>query len=95
MLDDYRVTNRGGKGVKTINVTDKTGRLVDIKDVDDTKDLVIINKSGITIRLKVADVRVMGRATQGVRLINLEKRNDEIASVAWSTHATTRRRLLK
>lgn len=81
VLDDYRVTNRGGKGVKTINVTDKTGRLVDIKDVDDTKDLVIINKSGITIRLKVADVRVMGRATQGVRLINLEKRNDEIASV--------------
>lgn len=81
VLDDYRVTNRGGKGVKTINVTDKTGRLVDIKDVDDTKDLVIINKSGITIRLKVSDVRVMGRATQGVRLINLEKRNDEIASV--------------
>ena len=81
VLDDYRVTNRGGKGVKTINVTDKTGRLVDIKDVDDTKDLVIINKSGITIRLKVAEVRVMGRATQGVRLINLEKRNDEIASV--------------
>ena len=81
LVDDYRVTNRGGKGVKTINVTDKTGRLVDIKDVDDTKDLVIINKSGITIRLKVADVRVMGRATQGVRLINLEKRNDEIASV--------------
>ena len=81
LVDDYRITNRGGKGVKTINVTDKTGRLVDIKDVDDTKDLVIINKSGITIRLKVADVRVMGRATQGVRLINLEKRNDEIASV--------------
>ncbi len=81
VIDDYRITNRGGKGVKTINVTDKTGRLVDIKDVDDTKDLVIINKSGITIRLKVADVRVMGRATQGVRLINLEKRNDEIASV--------------
>ncbi len=81
VIDDYRITNRGGKGVKTINVTDKTGRLVDIKDVDDAKDLVIINKSGITIRLKVADVRVMGRATQGVRLINLEKRNDEIASV--------------
>ena len=81
VIDDYRITNRGGKGVKTINVTDKTGRLVDIKDVDDTKDLVIINKSGITIRLKVEDVRVMGRATQGVKLINLGKRNDEIASV--------------
>ena len=80
-MAEFTVQLRGGKGVKTINVTDKTGRLVDIKDVDDTKDLVIINKSGITIRLKVADVRVMGRATQGVRLINLEKRNDEIASV--------------
>lgn len=80
-LDDYRITNRGGKGVKTINVTDKTGRLVDIKNVDDSKDLVIINRSGITLRLKVEDIRVMGRATQGVRLINLEKRNDEIASV--------------
>lgn len=81
VLDDYRITNRGGKGVKTINVTDKTGRLVDIKNVDDSKDLVIINRSGITLRLKVEDIRVMGRATQGVRLINLEKRNDEIASV--------------
>ena len=80
-LDDYRITNRGGKGVKTINVTEKTGKLVAIKSVNDNNDLVIINKSGITIRLKVADVRVMGRATQGVRLINLEKRNDEIASV--------------
>lgn len=80
-IDDYRITNRGGKGVKTLNVTDKTGRLVDIKNVDDTKDLVIINKSGITLRLNLADIRVMGRATQGVRLINLEKRNDEIASV--------------
>lgn len=80
-IDDYRITNRGGKGVKTLNVTEKTGRLVDIKNVDDTKDLVIINKSGITLRLKVSDIRVMGRATQGVRLINLEKRNDEIASV--------------
>ncbi len=77
----YRVTNRGGKGVKTINVTEKTGKLVTIKNVTDDSDLMIINKSGITIRLKVADVRVMGRATQGVRLINLEKRNDEIASV--------------
>ena len=80
-LDDYRITNRGGKGVKTINVTDKTGKLVAIKSVNDNNDLVIINKSGITLRLKVSDVRVMGRATQGVRLINLEKRNDEIASV--------------
>jgi len=80
-LDDYRVTNRGGKGVKTINITDKTGDLVAIKSVNDTKDLVIINKSGITLRMNVADIRVMGRATQGVKLINLEKRNDEIASV--------------
>jgi DNA gyrase, A subunit len=77
----YRVTNRGGKGVKTMNITDKTGKLVTIKSVTDENDLMIINKSGITIRLKVADIRVMGRATQGVRLINLEKRNDEIASV--------------
>lgn len=77
----YRVTNRGGKGVKTINITDKTGKLVTIKSVTDDNDLMIINKSGITIRLKVANFRVMGRATQGVRLINLEKRNDEIASV--------------
>ena len=80
-LEEYRITNRGGKGVKTINVTDKTGKLVAIKSVNDKNDLVIINKSGITLRLNVADVRVMGRATQGVRLINLEKRNDEIASV--------------
>lgn len=77
----YRITNRGGKGVKTMNITDKTGKLVTIKNVDDNDDLMIINKSGITIRLKIADIRVMGRATQGVRLINLEKRNDEIASV--------------
>ena len=66
LLDDYRITNRGGKGVKTINVTDKTGALVAMKSVTDDNDLVIINKSGITLRLKVADVRVMGRATQGV-----------------------------
>jgi len=77
----YRITNRGGKGVKTINITDKTGKLVAIKSVNDDNDLMIINISGITIRLHVADIRVMGRATQGVRLINLEKRNDEIASV--------------
>ena len=80
-LEDYRITNRGGKGVKTINITDKTGKLVTIKNVNDENDLMIINKSGITIRMKVSDLRVMGRATQGVRLINLEKRNDEIASV--------------
>jgi len=77
----YRVTNRGGKGVKTMNITDKTGKLVAIKSVTDDNDLMIINKSGITIRMKMSNVRVMGRATQGVRLINLEKRNDEIASV--------------
>lgn len=80
-IDDYRITNRGGKGVKTLNITDKTGNLVAIKSVNDCNDLVIINKSGITLRIKVADIRVMGRATQGVRLINLEKRGDEIASV--------------
>ena len=77
-IEDYRITNRGGKGVKTLNITEKTGNLVAIKSVTDENDLVIINKSGITL---VADVRIMGRATQGVRLINLEKRNDEIASV--------------
>lgn len=81
LLEDYRITNRGGKGVKTLNITEKTGKLVSIKSVNDSNDLVIINKSGITLRMKVADIRVMGRATQGVRLINLEKRNDEIASV--------------
>ncbi len=80
-LDDYRITNRGGKGVKTLNITDKTGELVAIKSVTDDNDLVIINKSGVTIRLKVADLRVMGRATQGVKLINLEKRQDAISSV--------------
>lgn len=77
----YRITNRGGKGVKTLNITDKTGKLVSINSVTDENDLMIINKSGITIRMKVSDLRVMGRATQGVRLINLEKRNDEIASI--------------
>jgi len=81
LIDDYRITNRGGKGVKTLNITEKTGKLVTIKSVTDKNDLMIINKSGITIRMKVADLRVQGRATQGVRLINLEKRNDEIASV--------------
>jgi len=77
----YRITNRGGKGVKTLNITEKTGKLVAIKSVSDENDLMIINKSGITIRLKISDIRTMGRATQGVRLINLEKRNDQIASV--------------
>ena len=80
-VEDYRMTNRGAKGVKTLAVTEKTGRLVAIKVVTDENDLMIINKSGILIRLKVADVRVMGRATQGVRLINLTKKNDTIASV--------------
>ncbi len=80
-LEDYRVTNRGAKGVKTINITEKTGKLISIRNVNDGNDLVIINKSGIIIRLKVKSLRVMGRATQGVRLINLEKKNDQIASV--------------
>ncbi|MDR1652596.1 MAG: DNA gyrase subunit A [Prevotellaceae bacterium] len=77
----YRITNRGGKGVRTMNITDKTGKMVSIKLVNDDNDLMIINKSGITIRLNVAAIRVMGRAAQGVRLINLDKRNEEIASV--------------
>lgn len=80
-LEDYRITNRGGKGVKTLNITEKTGQLVAIKNVDDDNDLMIINKSGIVIRLSVADLRVMGRATQGVKLIDI-KGNDTIASVA-------------
>jgi DNA gyrase subunit A len=84
-LEDYRTTNRGGKGVKTINVTDKTGGLVAIKNVTDEDDLMIINKSGITIRLAVASLRVMGRATQGVKLINL-KGKDSIAAVAKVMH---------
>ena len=81
IVDDYRKTNRGGKGVKTLQITEKTGRLVAIKNVTDDNDLMIINKSGIAIRLSVAECRVMGRATQGVRLINLQKKNDVIASV--------------
>ena len=89
IAEDYRITNRGGKGVKTMNITDKTGKLVAIKNVTDDNDLVIINKSGITLRMKVSDVRVMGRATQGVKLINLEKRNDEIASVCKVLSETT------
>ena len=81
VLDSYRITNRGGKGVKTMNITEKTGTLVAFKSVNDDNDLVIINKSGITLRIHVADLRIMGRATQGVRIINLDKRNDVIASV--------------
>ncbi len=84
-LDSYRITNRGGKGVKTINITEKTGNLVAIKNVTDNYDLMIINKSGITIRMAVADLRVMGRATQGVKLINI-KENDSIAAVAKVMH---------
>ncbi len=84
-LSDYRITNRGGKGVKTINITPKTGELVAIKNVCDTDDLMIINKSGITIRMSVSDLRVMGRATQGVKLINI-KDNDSIAAVAKVWH---------
>jgi len=80
-VEEYRKTNRGGKGVKTLAITEKTGRVVAIKNVTDDNDLMIINKSGIVIRLALSDVRVMGRATQGVRLINLEKKNDIIASV--------------
>ena len=80
-LEDYRITNRGGKGVKTISITEKTGSLVSIKNVSDGDDLMIINKSGIAIRMEVNDLRVMGRATQGVKLINI-KENDSIAAVA-------------
>ncbi|RBW61943.1 DNA gyrase subunit A [Tenacibaculum sp. E3R01] len=84
-LEDYRITNRGGKGVKTLNISEKTGELVAIKNVDDSNDLMIINKSGLTIRMAVEDLRVMGRATQGVRLINI-KNNDSIAAVAKVMH---------
>ena len=84
-IDDYRVTNRGGKGVKTLNITEKTGNLVAIKGVTDNEDLMIINKSGIIIRMAISELRTMGRATQGVRLITL-KGNDEIASVAKIEH---------
>jgi DNA gyrase subunit A len=84
-LEDYRITNRGGKGVKTISITEKTGKLVSIINVSDNDDLMIINKSGIAIRMEVASLRVMGRATQGVRLINL-KNTDSIAAVAKVVH---------
>lgn len=80
-LEDYRITNRGGKGVKTLSITEKTGNLVAIKAVTDDNDLVVINKTGVMIRIGMDDIRVMGRATQGVKIINLKK-NDEIASVA-------------
>ena len=84
-VEDYRTTNRGGKGVKTISITDKTGNLIAIKNVKDGDDLMIINKSGITIRMSVDDMRVMGRATQGVKLINI-KESDSIAAVAKVTY---------
>ena len=87
-VEDYRITNRGGKGVKTLDITEKTGKLVAIKTVTDENDLMIINKSGVVIRLKVSDVRIQGRATQGVRLINLGKRNDQISSVCKVTTET-------
>ncbi|MGN1213751.1 MAG: DNA gyrase C-terminal beta-propeller domain-containing protein, partial [Bacteroidaceae bacterium] len=80
-IEDYRLTGRGGKGVKTINITEKTGKLVAILMVDDQNDLVIVNKSGTAIRIPVTDLRVMGRATQGVKVIELAKRNDTISSV--------------
>jgi DNA gyrase subunit A len=91
-LEDYRITNRGGKGVKTISITEKTGNLVSIKNVTDEDDLMIINKSGIAIRMAVADLRVMGRATQGVKLINL-KGKDSIAAVAKVMHEEDEREL--
>src|SRR5699024_6518921 len=81
LLEDYRVTNRGGKGVKTINITEKTGQMVSMKNVTDEDDLMIINRSGIAIRMEIDSIRVMGRATQGVRLIRVNK-GDEIAAVA-------------
>ncbi|PHR71019.1 MAG: DNA gyrase subunit A [Lutibacter sp.] len=84
-IDDYRITNRGGKGVKTLNITEKTGKLVALKSVTDDDDLMIINRSGITIRMAISDLRVMGRATQGVKLINI-KGNDSIAAVAKVMH---------
>ncbi len=89
LVEDYRVTNRGGKGVKTLNITDKTGSLVDIRAVTEDQGLMIINKSGVTIRLNICDLPVIGRATQGVRVINLEKRDDEIASVCGVANEDT------
>ena len=86
VLSDYRITKRGGKGVKTLNVTEKTGNLIAIKSVTDDDDLMIINKSGVAIRLAVREVKVQGRNTQGVSLINLKRRNDVIASVCKVVH---------
>lgn len=86
LVDDYRITDRGGKGVKTIKITDKTGALISIDKINDEDDLMIINKSGITIRIPASEIRVTGRATQGVKLINLSKKNDEIASGAVVPH---------
>ena len=80
-FEEYRLTNRGGKGVKTINITEKTGKLIAIKNVTEENDLMIINKSGLTIRMAVSDIRVAGRATQGVKLINI-KEGDSIAAVS-------------
>ena len=87
-IDDYRITNRGGKGVKTLNVTEKTGFVTAIKSVTDDDDLMIINKSGVTLRLRTAAIRQQGRATQGVRLIDLQKRGDTISSVCKTPTAT-------
>jgi DNA gyrase subunit A len=84
-IDEYRITNRGGKGVKTINITEKTGNLVGIKSVSDANDLMIITKNGIAIRMAVSNLRVMGRATQGVRLINIQD-NDSIAAITKVDH---------
>jgi DNA gyrase subunit A len=85
-VDEYRITNRGGKGVKTIKITEKTGTLIAIDKISDDNDLMIINKSGITIRISASEIKVSGRATQGVKLINLAKKNDSIASVAVVPH---------
>ena len=86
LVEDYRVTNRGGKGVKTMKISDKTGDLIAIDKISDDNDLMIINRSGITIRLSAGEIRTSGRATQGVKLINLTKKQDEIASVAVVNH---------
>ena len=91
-IEDYRITNRGGKGVKTINVTEKTGKLIALKNVTDENDLMVVNKSGITIRISVADLRQMGRATQGVRIIKLREK-DSIAAVAKVPEVTSEEEL--
>ena len=86
-IGEYRITNRNGKGVKTINITDKTGKLVAIKKVEEDEDIMIINKSGVTIRLAVADIKKSSRNTQGVKLIDIQKRNDVISSVCVVEHS--------